>query len=119
MATFSTHILSSLDGTHLSGVIVSLVEVSKEGKRQTLFKKKTDSGGRMSTEFSPNVGENFDYEVIISASNSFKNLDQQGESVKNIKVSYFSVGVKFENIDSTYHMPFILSPYGFSGWISR
>ena len=119
MATFSTHILSSLDGTHLSNVEVSLIEISKGGKRKTIFKKKTDLGGRVKTHFSPKIGEKFEHQVVISMPESLDIISEKDKSGKNTTVSSISVGIKFENLDATYHMPFILSPYGFSSWISR
>ncbi len=119
MATFSTHILSSLDGTHLSNIEVSLIEIFKGGKRKTIFQKKTDSGGRMSIQFLPEIGENFEHLVVISMPESFNIISNKDKSGKNTTVSSISIGIKFENMDATYHMPFILSPYGFSSWISR
>ena len=119
MATFSTHILSSLDGTHLSNVEVSLIEISKGGRRKTIFQKKTDLGGRLSTQFSPEIGENFEHQVVISMPESLNTISKKDKSGKNIKVSSISIGIKFENMDATYHIPFILSPYGFSSWVSR
>ena len=119
MATFSTHILSSLDGTHLSDVLVCLVEIQVTGKRKIIFQKKTDSGGRMSTQFSPNIAENFEYEFTVSPPVSF-NHNQKTDKIKNYtRISSLSVRIKIENADANYHIPFILSPYGFSSWVSR
>ena len=118
MATFSTHILSSLDGTHLSNIGVSLLEISKGGQRKIIFKDKTDSGGRLVTQFFPIIDEDLVHEIVISMPDSFNNLDNSKKLVKNTIVSSVSVQIKIENSEGTYHMPFILSPYGFSSWVS-
>tara|TARA_B100000579_G_scaffold269015_1_gene222014 strand:+ start:745 stop:1104 length:360 start_codon:yes stop_codon:yes gene_type:complete len=119
MARFSTHILSSLDGTHLSDIVVLLIEISRAGERRTIMQERTDKGGRINTEFKPNVSEGFEHEVIISIPESFSGLDHWAKLRKNTEFSSISVKVKIVNKDGSYHMPFILSPYGFSGWISR
>ena len=119
MAIFSTHILSSFDGTHVADALVSLVEISASGERKTIFEEKTDLGGRISTEFSPKVGEDSIYEILVAMPKALSDHGQGDQLERNVKVSSFSVKVQFENADSAYHMPFILSPYGFSGWISR
>ena len=119
MATFSTHLLNSLDGTHLSNVNVELVEISYDGHRKVIANQKTDSGGRISLEFNPTISDNIDHEVIVSLPNSFYCLDHEDQTQKNVQVRNVSVGIKFEKANGSYHMPFILSPYGFSSWVSR
>ena len=119
MATFSTHILSSLDGTHLSDVLISLVEIPRDGNKKLVFQEKTDSGGRMTIQFLPKIGKGFEYQIIVSMPESFDIIGQKGKAVKNANLSSISLGIKFENTDATYHMPFLLSPNGFSGWVSR
>ena len=119
MATFSTHLLNSLDGTHLSNVNVELVEISYDGHRKIIANQKTDSGGRISLEFNPTISDNIDHEVIVSLPNSFYCLDHEDQTQKNVQVRTVSVGIKFEEANGSYHMPFILSPYGFSSWVSR
>ena len=119
MAIFSTHLLNSLDGTHLSNVNVELVEISYDGHRKIIANQKTDSGGRISLEFNPTISDNIDHEVIVSLPNSFYCLDHEDQTQKNVQVRNVSVGIKFEKANGSYHMPFILSPYGFSSWVSR
>ena len=119
MATISTHLLNSLDGTHLSNVNVELVEISYDGHRKIIGNQKTDSGGRISLEFNPTISDNIDHEVIVSLPNSFYCLDHEDQTQKNVQVRTVSVGIKFEKANGSYHMPFILSPYGFSSWVSR
>ena len=119
MATFSTHLLNSLDGTHLANVNVELVEISYNGARKIIANQKTDSGGRISLEFHPIISDNIAHEVIVSIPNSFYCLDHEEQNQKNVQVRTVSVGIKFEKANGSYHMPFILSPYGFSSWVSR
>ena len=101
MATFSTHLLNSLDGTHLSNVNVELVEISYDGHRKIIANQKTDSGGRISLEFNPTISDNIDHEVIVSLPNSFYCLDHEDQTQKNVQVRNVSVGIKFEKANGS------------------
>ena len=55
MATFSTHILNSLNGTHFSDIDVKLFRCTKSDKNELIFHKKTDIGGRLKVSFDLNT----------------------------------------------------------------
>ena len=108
MATFSTHILNSVNGTHFSDIDVKLFRCTK-----------TDIGGRLKVSFDLNPGIISEYEVQVFLPKDFYNNTKFETIKKNIKISYFSMRVSFYENDITYHIPLIISPYGMSCWVSR
>ena len=65
MATFSTHILNSLNGTHFSDIDVKLFRCTKSDKNELIFHKKTDIGGRLKVSFDLNTEIVSEYEVQV------------------------------------------------------
>ncbi len=47
MAIVSSHLLSSTDGSHASGVKVIINQINKNGSRRKIFQSKTDKNGRI------------------------------------------------------------------------
>jgi len=45
MAIVSSHLLSSTDGSHASGVKVIINQINKNGSRRKMFQSKTDKNG--------------------------------------------------------------------------
>ena len=119
MATFSTHILNSLNGTHFSDIDVKLFRCTKTDKNELIFHKKTDIGGRLKVSFDLNTEIVSEYEVQVFLPNDFYKNTKLEAIKKNIIISYFSMRVSFNEPDITYHIPLIISPYGMSCWISR
>ena len=119
MATFSTHILNSLNGTHFSDIDVKLFRCTKTDKNELVFHEKTDIGGRLKVSFDLNPGIISEYEVQVFLPKDFYNKTKLETIKKNIKISYFSMRVSFYENDITYNIPLIISPYGMSCWISR
>ena len=119
MAKFSTHVLSSLDGTHLSDILVSLYRISTSGEGILEFQGHTDSSGRLSGTFDVSKGSSpAEYELCFDFLNIFdKELPQIAE--KSSKVSSLRLRLLFNEIDGSYHIPVILSPYGGSFWVSN
>jgi len=119
MATFSTHILNSVNGTHFSGVDIKLFRCIKIDKKELIFYEKTDVGGRLKVSFDLNTKIVSEYEVQVFLPNDFYKNTKLEDMKKNINISYFSMRVSFNEPDITYHIPLIISPYGMSCWISR
>lgn len=119
MATFSTHILNAVNGTHFSNIDVKLFRCTKTEKNELIFHEKTDIGGRLKVSFDLNSELVSDYEVQVFLPNDFNNNTTIETIKKNINISYFSMRVSFFEPDITYHIPLIISPYGMSCWISR
>ena len=47
MATFSSHLLNSINGTHASGVKVIIYQINANGDKKKYFESETDDGGRI------------------------------------------------------------------------
>ena len=111
MATLSSHLLNSVDGTHANGVKVIINQINLSGDKITFFETETDSGGRILKDF--NLSENdckCDYEMVCKTSDYF--------SEKKI-VSEIIIKFRMENPKKKYHLPIIISPNGYSIWWSQ
>jgi 5-hydroxyisourate hydrolase len=100
----STHILDTSTGNPASGVLVSL-EKQVEGVWKGLQKEKTNGDGRIAFDCPREAG---DYRLTFGVAEYFR--AQQ-------KTPFFlDVPVSFEISDTgrKYHIPLLLSPYGFS-----
>ena len=111
MATLSSHLLNSVDGTHANGVKVIINQINLSGDKITFFETETDSEGRILKDF--NLSENdckCDYEMICKTSDYF--------SEKKI-VSEIIIKFRMEDPKKKYHLPIIISPNGYSIWWSQ
>ena len=65
MAIVSSHLLSSTDGSHASGVKVIINQIIKNGSRRKIFQSKTDNNGRIYKQFSiTKKDSSLKYEII-------------------------------------------------------
>tara|TARA_B110000046_G_C12640515_1_gene252498 strand:- start:93 stop:428 length:336 start_codon:yes stop_codon:yes gene_type:complete len=111
MATLSSHLLNSVDGTHASGVKVIIHQINSSGDKVIFFETETDDGGRILKDFElSNDDCNCDYEMIYKTADYF--------SEKKI-VSEITIKFRMENPKKKYHLPIIISPNGYSIWWSR
>ena len=73
MAIVSSHLLSSTDGSHASGVRVIINQIKKNGKRNKIYQSKTDKNGRVSKEFSLSKKDCLlKYELIFNLEKYYK-----------------------------------------------
>ena len=111
MATLSSHLLNSVDGTHANGVKVIINQINLSGEKIIFFETETDNGGRILKDF--NLSDNdckCDYEMICKTSDYF--------SEKKI-VSEIIIRFRMEDPKKKYHLPIIISPNGYSIWWSQ
>ena len=92
MATFSTHILNSVNGTHFSNIDVKLFKCTKTEKNELIFHEKTDIGGRLKVSFDLNSEIVSDYEVQVFLPNDFNNNTTIETIKKNINILDTSIG---------------------------
>ena len=90
MATLSSHLLNSVNGTHASGVKVIIHQINSSDL------SKDDC--------------NCDYEMVCKTSDYF--------SEKKI-VSEIIIKFRMEDPKKKYHLPIIISPNGYSIWWSQ
>ncbi len=109
MSAITTHVLDTSTGRPAGGVPVDLEFQTGEQAWKTLGHGTTDSDGRVSTLLpagaKPATGA---YRLTFDTSVYFRSRNQQ--------VFYPQVAVVFSVIDPAqhYHIPLLLSPYGYS-----
>ena len=111
MPSVSTHVLNSENGTHVSGLTVTLTHVQSDGIRKKIFSNKTDTGGRLVENFDfPRINEEF-FEI------EFKLSDIHIKK-KGIYCSDIIFRVSFNSENEKFHIPIIVSQNGASSWWS-
>ena len=111
MPSVSTHVLNSENGTHVSGLTVTLTHVQTDGIRKIIFSNKTDTGGRLVENFDfPLINEEF-FEI------EFKLSDIHIKK-KGIYCSDIIFRVSFSSENEKFHIPIIVSQNGASSWWS-
>ncbi len=111
MATLSSHLLNSVNGTHASGVKVIINQINSSGKKVIFFESETDNGGRILKDFDLSKNDcNCDYEMVCKTADYF--------SEKKI-VSEIIIKFRMEDPKKKYHLPIIISPNGYSIWWSQ
>ena len=111
MATLSSHLLNSVNGTHASGVKVIINQINSSGEKEIFFQSETDNGGRILKDFDLSKDDcNCDYEMVCKTSDYF--------SEKKI-VSEIIIKFRMEDSKKKYHLPIIISPNGYSIWWSQ
>ena len=111
MATLSSHLLNSVNGTHASGVKVIINQINSSGEKVIFFESETDNGGRILKDFDLSKDDcSCDYEMVCKTSDYF--------SEKKI-VSEIIIKFRMEDSKKKYHLPIIISPNGYSIWWSQ
>ena len=111
MATLSSHLLNSVNGTHASGVKVIINQINSSGEKVNFFESETDIGGRILKDFDLSANDcNCDYEMVCKTADYF--------SEKKI-VSEIIIKFRMEDPKKKYHLPIIISPNGYSIWWSQ
>ena len=111
MATLSSHLLNSVEGTHASGVKVIINQINSSGEKVIFFESETDNGGRILKDFDLSTNDcNCDYEMVCKTADYF--------SEKKI-VSEIIIKFRMEDPKKKYHLPIIISPNGYSIWWSQ
>jgi len=111
MATFSSHLLNSVNGTHASGIKVTIYQINSQGVKKEYFETETDAGGRILEEFDLSKDDCLcDYEMVCKIGSYF--------SEERI-VSEIVIKFKMSDPKKKYHLPIIISPNGYSIWWSK
>ena len=111
MATISSHLLNSVDGTHANGIKVTIYQINSSGEKKIFFETETDEGGRILKDFELSNNDCVcEYEMVCKTADYF--------SEKKI-VSEIIVKFKMEDPKKKYHLPIIISPNGYSIWWSQ
>jgi 5-hydroxyisourate hydrolase len=114
MALVTSHTLNSSNGTHAGGIAVTL---SNLDNGDVLFKEYMDEGGRLSETVDVSGADpKTVYEICFTTEPYWRaqNIPQVGARISDQIVLRFSM----PDPDARYHMPLILSPNGYSVWMS-
>jgi len=111
MATLSSHLLNSVNGTHAGGVKVIIYQINSSSNKKIFFETETDDGGRIKKDFElSNDDCACEYEMVCKTADYF--------SEKKV-VSEITIKFKMEDPKKKYHLPIIISPNGYSIWWSN
>ena len=111
MATISSHLLNSVDGTHANGIKVTIYQIDFSGEKKIFFETETDEGGRILKDFELSNNDcECEYEMVCKTADYF--------SEKKV-VSEIIIKFKMEDPKKKYHLPIIISPNGYSIWWSK
>jgi len=111
MATLSSHLLNSVNGTHASGVNILINQINPSGDKKIFYEAKTDESGRILKEFElSNEDCACDYEMVCKTADYFLE--------KNI-VTEIIIKFKMEDPKKKYHLPIIMSPNSYTIWWSK
>lgn len=117
MAIVSTHTLDAVNGTHAGGILITLLKLTKDGSRTTVFRKMTDPGGRLLEEIdAAAIDTAAQYELIFETGPYFAAQlpDRNERQIVGEVVLRFAM----PDARAKYHLPVILSPNGYSVWWS-
>ena len=111
MPSVSTHVLNSENGTHVSGLTVTLTHIQSDGIRKIIFSNITDTDGRLV--------ENFDFSLL---NEEFFEIEFKLSDIhirkKGIYCSDIIFRVSFSSENEKFHIPIIVSHNGASSWWS-
>ncbi len=113
MATLSSHVLDSLQGTHAAGIRCRLFRVDDEGRTE-VFDVRADHEGRILQEFAAATdGATTEFELVLQAAEYFAGQDLE------VSGCVREVVLRFVAEDSgRYHLPVMLAPHSYSAWWS-
>ena len=112
MATISSHTLNGVDGTHAGGIRVTLRRLDSN---EILIETEMDAGGRIKEEVAPEkLGSVTRCELIFETGAYWQSRGHAGPRVIDEIVLRFTI----DDPQDLYHMPVILSLYGYSTWKS-
>ncbi len=116
MPIISSHLLSTVDGSHAAGVPVRLVKIDSAGKRATVFETRTDEGGRLVEEVDSNsCGGGEAFEISFGLAEYFASGGSQANCGNGI-VSEAVIRFSMTALEARYHFPLMIAPNGYSAW---
>lgn len=117
MATLSSHLLNSLDGTHAGNVTVSVVKIAANGERSVILQSTTDAGGRFAEQINMSATDTAcEFELMIDSATYFAARGQEPETAR--LVSQLIVRFHMTDPDGKYHIPLMIAPNSYSVWWS-
>jgi 5-hydroxyisourate hydrolase len=105
-ATISTHVLDLASGEPAEGVRVALFRMTDAGAPELLSELETDGNGRIADLLGGAELEPGDYQLAFDVGGYSDDEDAFFQSV--------AVSLRIDDVERSYHVPLLLSPYGMS-----
>ena len=121
MATLTTHLLDSVNGTHAAGMAVTLHRIDSAGGRTLLFSGVTDAGGRLrETVALAGADAGMTCELVFQVADYFaRHPASMTTAVGNAGILREAVfRFSMPDPDGAYHIPMMVAPNSYSVWCS-
>lgn len=110
----TTHVLDTAKGCPAKGIKITLFKVSADTREQ-IASTITNDDGRTDSPILPKdkfaIGQ---YELVFSTANYLKSNKQVSTSEENLFLSDIPIRFGINDANAHYHVPLLLSPYGYS-----
>ena len=117
MATISSHVLNSVDGTHAGGVRVQCWRILDSGARESVFDVRSGEDGRIGATVDVDADDSERvYEVEFHTGDHF---DARGPAEDRRIMRTVVLRLTMPDAEAKYHMPIIAGPHGYSTWWSQ
>jgi hydroxyisourate hydrolase len=104
--TISTHVLDLASGQPAPGVGVALFHLTDDGHPELITESETDADGRITDLLDGTSLEAGDYQLAFDVGGYAASDDAFFQSV--------AVALRITDLDRSYHVPLLLSPFGMS-----
>ena len=109
MSTVSTHILDTTRGLPATDVVVDFFMLRADGIQTKISSNMTDNNGRVGALIAQNIKlDKGTYKLKFNTESYFKTMEIQAF------YPYIEVVFNIFNLYQHYHIPLLLSPYGFT-----
>ena len=110
MTKLTTHVLDTMSGTPAENLRIDLYGIGANGEKQHLLSATTNADGRVDNPLLQ--GDNFqlgDFELVFHAGAYLSERDQASDFLDLIPIRF-----KIADLERHYHVPLLLSAYGYS-----
>lgn len=110
----TTHVLDTAKGCPAQGIAISLFKIS-DNSREQIASTVTNDDGRTNGPILPKdkfaVGQ---YELVFAVADYLKSNNQVSASEENLFLSEIPIRFGINDASAHYHVPLLLSPFGYS-----
>jgi 5-hydroxyisourate hydrolase len=106
--TISTHVLDLETGQPAAGFAVALFHLAADGSPRLLTEAETDNDGRIASLVDGDlvVGS---YQLVFDVASYYEADDEDAPFFENTVI-----GFRVDDVERSYHIPLLLSPFGLS-----
>lgn len=121
MATLTSHVLDSVNGTHAAGVGITLYRIAPSGGRTALFNAATDAGGRLRETVALEAADaGIICELVFQVAEYFARQGLARSMPLPRENIFHEAAFRFAMPDpgGAYHIPMMMAPNSCSVWCS-